>query len=209
MKKTLYSLLLSDDVVREVDILSHRLGVSRSALVDRILAEYVSVSTPEQQINDIFRSIEALVMPGRQLVPMISPNSPTMALKSSLAYKYRPTVRYEVALSRDGGTELGTLNIIFRTTSTALLSALDDFLRLWVRLETVCLGGRQYALSDGRFSRSLQRPNLRTAEEVAAAITDYVELFDRLLKGYLAGSLSPAELEQEYRAALMNRKVLV
>ena len=32
MKKTLYSLMLNDEVVREVDVLAHRLGTNRSAL---------------------------------------------------------------------------------------------------------------------------------------------------------------------------------
>ena len=41
MKKNLYSLTLSDEVVREVDALAHRLGTNRSALVNRILSEYV------------------------------------------------------------------------------------------------------------------------------------------------------------------------
>lgn len=54
MKKNLYSLTLSDEVVREVDALAHRLGTNRSALVNRILSEYVSVPTPERRINDIF-----------------------------------------------------------------------------------------------------------------------------------------------------------
>ena len=39
MKKTLYSLMLNDEVVREVDILAHRLGTNRSALINQILAE--------------------------------------------------------------------------------------------------------------------------------------------------------------------------
>ena len=46
MKKNLYSLTLSDEVVREVDALAHRLGTNRLALVNRILSEYVSVPTP-------------------------------------------------------------------------------------------------------------------------------------------------------------------
>ena len=41
MKKTLYSLMLDDDVVREVDALAHRRGVSRSGLINEILADYV------------------------------------------------------------------------------------------------------------------------------------------------------------------------
>ena len=36
MKKNLYSLTLSDDVVREVDALAHRMGTNRSALVNQI-----------------------------------------------------------------------------------------------------------------------------------------------------------------------------
>ena len=56
MKKNLYSLTLSDEVVREVDALAHRMGTNRSALVNRILAEYVSVPTPERRWNDIFEA---------------------------------------------------------------------------------------------------------------------------------------------------------
>ena len=61
MKKNLYSLTLSDEVVREVDALAHRMGTNRSALVNRILAEYVSVPTPERRWNDIFEAIEELM----------------------------------------------------------------------------------------------------------------------------------------------------
>ena len=58
MKKTLYSLMLSDDVVREIDNLAHRMGTSRSNLVNMILAERVQLRTPEQQISDVFDGIE-------------------------------------------------------------------------------------------------------------------------------------------------------
>ena len=138
MKKNLYSLTLSDEVVREVDALAHRLGTNRSALVNRILSEYVSVPTPERRINDIFEAIEALVSPSRELVPFFAPNSQSMSLKSSLAYKYRPTVKYEVDLG-GGEDTLGTLNVVFRTQSAELIAALTDFFRLWARIENVCL----------------------------------------------------------------------
>ena len=136
MKKNLYSLTLSDEVVREVDALAHRLGTNRSALVNRILSEYVSVPTPERRINDIFEAIEALVSPSRELVPFFAPNSQSMSLKSSLAYKYRPTVKYEVDLG-GGEDTLGTLNVVFRTQSAELIAALTDFFRLWARIENV------------------------------------------------------------------------
>ena len=48
MKKNLYSLTLSDEVVREVDALAHRMGTNRSNLINQILAEYVRYTTPER-----------------------------------------------------------------------------------------------------------------------------------------------------------------
>ena len=102
MKKTLYSHMLSDEVVREVDALAHRMGTNRSNLINQILADYVSVTTPERRINDIFRAVEQMLAPSRELVPFFAPNALTMSLKSSLEYKYRPTVKYEVQLFRSG-----------------------------------------------------------------------------------------------------------
>ena len=82
MKKTLYSLMLSDDVVREIDNLAHRMGTSRSNLVNMILAERVQLRTPEQQISDVFDGIEQLLAGSRELIPLITPNTPSMALRS-------------------------------------------------------------------------------------------------------------------------------
>ena len=215
MKKNLYSLTLSDEVVREVDALAHRLGTNRSALVNRILSEYVSVPTPERRINDIFEAIEALVSPSRELVPFFAPNSQSMSLKSSLAYKYRPTVKYEVDLG-GGEDTLGTLNVVFRTQSAALISAMTSFFRLWVQIEDKCLApllgsSISCALYDGRFVRPLAMPRGKalTADDVAGAISAYVQLFDRLLKGYLDGSLSASDVEMAYRGDLRSRTLLI
>ena len=125
MKKTLYSLMLSEEVVREVDALAHRLGTNRSNLINQILADYVSVTTPERRINDIFQAVEQMLAPSRELVPFFAPNALTMSLKSSLEYKYRPTVKYEVQLFRSGEGSLGELSVVFRTQSAALIASMS------------------------------------------------------------------------------------
>lgn len=216
MKKNLYSLTLSDEVVREVDALAHRMGTNRSALVNRILAEYVSVPTPERRWNDIFEAIEELMTPTRELVPFFAPGSSTMSLKSSLSYKYRPTVKYEVDLSNGDAQTMGTLNIVFRTQSASLIAAMTNFFRLWVQIEDKCLApllGSSIACSlyDGRFVRPLAMPrgHARSAEDIAGAISAYVQLFDRLLKGYLSGDLSAKDVELAYRGDLRGRGLLI
>ena len=215
MKKTLYSLTLSEDVVREVDRLAHRLGTSRSALVDRILAEYVDLKTPERRINEIFSALEELMRPSQELVPFFAPNAPTMSLKSSLEYKYRPTVKYEVELSRAAGDAVGTLSVCFRTTSSALIAEMTNFFRLWKRIEDERLApllpsAPQYALYDGRLVRTLSAAAARSgSEELAQALSDYISLFDTLLKGYLAGRYSAQDVEALYCDDLSRRSVLV
>ena len=154
MKKTLYSLMLNDEVVREVDQLAHSLGTNRSNLINQILAEYVNYTTPERRINDVLSAIEQLMAPSRELVPFFAPNSFSMSLKSSLEYKYRPTVKYEVELHRGGGESIGELSVVFRTQSASLIASMTEFFRLWKRIEDLHLAAPtgmkiSYALYDG------------------------------------------------------------
>ena len=216
MKKTLYSLMLSDDVVRAVDELAHSLGTNRSGLINQILADYVSITTPERRINDIFHAVEQMLAPSRELVPFFSPRALTMSLKSSLEYKYRPTVKYEVQLFRSTDGPLGELSVVFRTQSAALIEAMTQFFRLWKHTEDRLLAPLiseelDYALYDGKFVRTIAVPRGRdvTAEEVAEALSDYIKLFDRLMKGWLSGRLDANDVQSEYYVDLSRRKLYI
>ena len=213
MKKTLYSLMLSEEVVREVDALAHRLGTNRSNLINQILAEYVNYTTPERKINDVLSAIEQLMSPSRDLVPFFTPNSLSMSLKSSLEYKYRPTVKYEVELYRAGESELGQLSVVFRTQSAALISAMTEFFRLWTHIEKAHLypltGAKiEYALYDNKFIRSLALPDRDcTSEQLAGAISEYIRLFDKLMKGWLGGRLDAHDVEAAYYSQMRNAPI--
>ena len=215
MKKTLYSLVLNDEVVREVDALAHRMGTNRSNLINQILAEYVNYTTPEQRINEVLSTIEQLMAPSRDLVPFFSPNSYSMSLKSSLEYKYRPTVKYEVELYRGAGESIGELTVLFRTQSMALIQGMTDFFRLWKQIEDAHLqpliGTKiDYALYEGKFVRSIAAPDKDcTTQELASALSDYITLFDKLLKGCLAGRYSPHEIEGAYCSYLNNASLYI
>ena len=216
MKKTLYSLMLSDEVVAEIDRLAHKYGTNRSNLINQILAEHVNLVTPERRINDIFTAIEQMLAPSRELVPFFAPNALTMSMKSSLEYKYRPTVKYEVELYKGDEDALGELTVNFRTQSAALLSTMADFFRLWKSIEDAHLrpvmgvNSHRYALYDGKFIRSIAIPDRDcSSKELAQVIAEYVKLFDTMMKGYLAGRFDARDVEACYFSFLRNSPILI
>ena len=142
MHKSLYSLMLMDELVDRVDRLAAEQGTNRSNLVNQILAQYLSVTTPEMRIGSVFRQIESLMneeLTG--IVPFVNPHQLTMSMKSSLAYKYRPTIKYELEMFRTPHEAAGRLSVVFRSQSEALVSAMNDFFRLWIGLDSqnLCL----------------------------------------------------------------------
>ena len=216
MAKSLYSLTLSDEVVARIDRLAVRERTNRSALVNRILAEYCSLTTPEKRIESVFAAVERAFSGsgGRaedgEVAAYLTPNAPTMFLKTSLAYRYRPTVRYDLRLyphpSEDGAA--GELTVTFRTQSAELLARLDAFFRAWIREEgRRCaeehLPHPSYVLDAGRLTRLLTPrvtregeailPGTGDPEEFAARIADYVRLFDAAMKSAVCGKCSAEE----------------
>ena len=228
MKKTLYSLMLSEDVIREIDMLAHRLGTNRSNLVNTILAEHVQLRTPEQRVGDIFAAIEELMSDSRELICQLTPNAPSMELRSCLEYKYRPTVRYEVELFTGGTNEsdfIGRLSVIFRTQSTGLIEALQSFFGGFKQIEDEYLSSvaRRYLFEDVKLTRSIAYPVINPyreskadgsrleldAQELAGVISEYIQLFDRLMKGYICGGMTKKELADEDRSELMKTEILI
>lgn len=131
MKKNMYSLMLAEEVIREVDKLAEQNNTNRSNLVNQILAEYVSLTTPEKHIQNIFEIIGNMMGNRGNFLLYSQPNDLTMSIKSSLKYHYRPTIRYEVEMYRTPKETIGQLKIIFRTQSPELLVELTRFFKIW------------------------------------------------------------------------------
>ena len=68
----------------------------------------------------------------------------------------------------------------------------------------------QYALYEGKFLRSIAVPDRDcSAQELAEAISEYVKLFDRLLKGYLGGGMDAHEVEAAYYSYLVHSVIRI
>lgn len=116
MNKNVYSIVLTDNVIRAVDEEAYRLGTNRSNLINQILAERLSCITPEMRMRTIFDVVSGFFDSSciwRQ-------SEAVMKLRTSLEYKYRPTVSYRLELERIPGDYLGRLKINIRTQNAEL-----------------------------------------------------------------------------------------
>ena len=193
MKKSVYSLVLSDDVIEAIDRLAYSKGTSRSAMINGILAEAVSYTTPEKRMNDIFGAIESLMGSSSfQIQPQ--PSDAMLSIRSALKYKYKPVIRYGLELYRSFDKTIGQLRVSFRTQSESLKSDLTEFLKLWAELENKYIvkffpEGISYTIDDGKFTRTFRLPEAiehRSDDEIARAISEYIKMFDEILKIYFS-----------------------
>jgi hypothetical protein len=194
-----------DDVVEKIDALAREENTNRSNLINRILADYLSLVTPEKRIDGVFEMMCQRM--DHQIFSLFrEPYSNRMLLKSSLDYRYRPTIKYEVELYRSDKEVVGELKVVFRAQSAEFLSELQQFFDLWMRLEKIYLshfymGEIGYRLEPGRFFRTFRIPEGKhyDTERLSKALCSYIRTFDDMLKGYLSGKLNSATaLENRY-----------
>lgn len=211
MGKSVYSLVLSDEVVEEIDRLSYALGISRSGFIDRILAERVGFSTAEMRADGIYESLERLISEfGGGFI--VKAENRSMLIRSSFRYKYKPTIRYSLQLLRTEGDTEGELKVSFRTQSEELKEKMKKFLKLWSELENTYIvrffpNGIRYIIEDGRFLRTFVLPKEykdKAHEDIAKAIAEYIYMFDDVLKCFFSadktetGALEAAKKYIEY-----------
>ncbi|MBR5486337.1 MAG: hypothetical protein IKV41_07490 [Oscillospiraceae bacterium] len=186
MKKSVYSLVLADDVVRAIDNMAYSMNTSRSNLINQILAQAVSYTTPEQRMKDIFTSLIRVFEPQTALQVQEQPSDSMISLRSAIRFKYNPTIRYSVELYRTGGDAVGELKIATRTQSRQLMALLEEFFEGIVLLEKNTLKKSAYRFSGGKFHREilLENSNRLSHEQLGEAIAAYIQMLDNAMKAY-------------------------
>ena len=199
MQKSVYSLVLSDEVVRGIDRVAYGMNTSRSSLINQILADYVSYTTPEKRMQQIFSTVEQQLCGTDDIFHVLMQSSDNLfSLRSALSYKYNPTVRYSVELNRAPGRELGELRVSLRSTSNALLLYLLQFFRLWHGLEQEAGLQPDAVIEDGKYRRKLvlQGPDDQGADP-GEAIAAYINALNTAMQAFFE---SPADESRAYAA---------
>lgn len=188
MNKSIYSLVLSDAVVDAVDALARTARLSRSAMINRILAERVAFVTPEMRLRGILDSLARSMTDAFMLSE--KPTGSTLSARTSLKYRYKPTVKYSVEIFSENGKRAGELRVSFRSQNAQLIADLMGFFRCWADLERKYIadkisGDILYTIQDGRFTRTLNMPRGKITEDaLGAAVADYMAMLDGVMKEY-------------------------
>lgn len=193
MSKSVYSLVLTDEIVRAIDSLAYRMNTSRSALIDRILAEKLSMQTPEIRMRNIMENIGSF-FDDEIFRLQTAAGDGGMLIKSPLPYKYKPTIRYSVELLRED-RYLGRLKVSFRTQNMALMELMNDFLTFFANIERRHLSRFDgidvvMQIDNDKMVRMLNKPLIKDGRSIsdtnliAEAIADYVNFLDRAIKLY-------------------------
>ena len=205
MNKSVYSLVLMDNVVSEVDKMAYEMGTSRSNLINQILAEYVRYTTPEMRMRAVFEEMERLMQGVDSFQIQPQPSDAMLTIRSALRYKYKPTIRYSVELYRSSrGRTVGALKVAFLTQSQPLIEMLTSFFALWTRLEghyreQLRLPACESRIEEGKYIRAFAPAGSAefTDQQLADAMSAYIRIFDGAIKSYFAaGGEQSAALPQ-------------
>lgn len=199
MGKSVYSLVLSDEVVRAIDAYAAREGFSRSAMINHVLAEYASLTTPEARLRELMAIVEQ-AMDKNDLRSSIS-SAGMLTLRTSLRYKYNPCLSYTLELY-DGRDAFGKLRVDLRSQNETLLAYVQMFFQLWARLEEKYLpappGREQQETGKKRYARMLRLPPVvHSEEELGEAVAAYVTMIDGCIKVFFDHLQDAAEAVAE------------
>ena len=209
--KSVYSVILRDELVKELDAVAYRNGVSRSVMLNKILADYLCVETPDTFMENIFTQMEALFSEISGMHYVSQASSSMAAVTSALEYRYNPKVKYSVELFPAG--DLGQLKVSLRSQNPVLIALLEDFYNFFVNLERKYLGERTVYYADNKFIRVFRRPEQATAEQIGDEIAKYVKTFDLYMRRYTAGfNILESErinIELDYVERLKGKEILL
>lgn len=194
MSKSVYSIVLDDDVIKMIDIAAARQNTSRSNLINRILARHISLPTTETMISDVYNSINDFLKDSSSLALQILGSGSLINMRSALSYKYNPSVKYTVEIF-EKGDYLGRLKVSLRSQNRQVLAIFDDFFYLWSQLEKQYAGldDKEFTVADGRYARLLRCTDCNDYSDYGLTIGAYVDLMDRCMKEFFSRyTLSPS-----------------
>lgn len=221
MGRSLYSLILTDEIVEEIDKLAYRENTNRSNMINSILAQYVSLSTPQDRMKQIFMSLEKMI--SRNDIYKIEPTNAksSFIIRSAMRYKYNPIIKYCVELYKDNSLHYGCIKAFIRTQNSALISAMNSFFEIYKIIEYEFIDFSAFRnvefhnITNGKLIRQfvINSASEVSDNDVAEAISGYIDNLDNCIKTYfkcIEKNIEPYNYIREiYKSFINKQKIIV
>lgn len=208
MQKNMYSLILSEPVIERIDQIAYQKGISRSQLIDQLLAQEVGLHTPEQKMRMVIEQVANIIQDQTPLQVKVRSDMGGMQFASYLRYKYNPGIRYHVEFQNQNGHLVGVLKVFSRSTSEDLLMHLSDFFRIFTVIDTarfqefyrIPVSIQLSQESSNKFARVLVSSQMSMDDAdpqlVAEYLSNYIMMLDEALRCYFT-NLGKSDVTQK------------
>jgi len=206
---------ISDEMRAQLRGLAQQRAVSVSDIMQEALGEYLK--TRETGINyvDVIQSIESALRGAGQFATSADPSGLVLFIKSPLRRVHRPELKYEVRIRHGDRSSVGRLNVVLRSHDMETIRSFAAFVDHWMALERNYLARNQtgqivYWTDTDYFGRQIFCPTAGDGEQlIGEAISNYIHVFDELLKYYFANWSYGQSIEPLYLARLKAGKLTI
>lgn len=139
-----------------------------------------------------------------------------VSIKSPIRHIHRPELKYQIVIAQNDTVSIGKMSVILRSHDIYTLQCFSEFVDLWIKLETKYIKSVEriaYGTDVGYFERKVYLPMSEqqvSGQIIGAAISDYIHVFDELLKQYFQHPKGcTAEIEKSYRSHVANGRLKI
>jgi len=210
-----FGIRILEETMLQLRGLASERAMSVSDIVQEALGEYLYTRATGVNFFDVIQSMENAMRGAGQFVTNADPSGLALFIKSPLRHVHRPELKYEVRITRGGRAAVGTLGVILRSQDMETLRGFAEFSGLWMALERRYLaraGQIVYRTDAGYFGRQIYRPEeggRGGGQLLGEAISNYIHVFDALLKHYFRHWSGGQEMEPLYLAQLKAGKLTI
>ncbi len=209
MKKSIYSLVLFDEIVDEIDAMACELSTNRSQLINEILADYIGLTTPDQKIKIIIENLKETFKSDFS-IEQLKPSS--IHFKRVLQVKYHPKIDYSYEFIGEKDNRFAVFKISSRTRSRDLRALFNEFYEKIGQLEEKNHFFPVNKNKDNNFVREFQYQGLisRDTNDISRFLTSYLRMIDSALNLFLGETDNLDEgLQALYNKFLLTKELQV
>lgn len=193
MSKQIYSLVLSEQVIDKIDREALIRGSNRSQIINDLLCKAFDISTPDIKMNQVMDLMTASFKDVGSLQMISASHGNTLQLRTSVAYKYNPKLKYVIEMTGKTGPIFAKLRIYSRTTSETFLQSLVMYFGYLTDFEENVrtnighreVSGSGYVYEDNKFVKRFECDWTTAdvkADAIAAYLFSYIQFLDDSIK---------------------------